>query len=1340
MTDNEATTRSLSYTVGLILAVAAAYSITGKLGLMLAIPPGYATAIFPASGVALAAVLLWGWRGAVGSWLGSFSINIFTSLASDQAITLTQLAIPSLIATGACLQAYVGATLIRRFIGFPTALDTERDIALFFGLGGPVSCVVSAAFGVTTLWAFGFISTHNFLSNWGNWWIGDALGVLVAAPVALTHFANPRLAWARRRISLTVAMIILLPIVVAVYIMACRWEVQRIDGDFTNAARQVTFSLLKTLDKQSEVLNSIVRFYDSSNFVDADEFHQFTAPIVLHDPSIQALEWVPRVTAATRMEFETEIRKSGFSEFQIWEQDHTGQLIHATNRDDYFPVTYIEPWDRNPVVHGYDLGSEPIRRAAIDQAIATGQATATERVKLVQKTSLSHDDSLLLFYPIYKKATISTSNPSGRVLYGFAVGVLNLGAIINEVMKPTDVAMLNLELKDTDAEGSKQLLYPRQPILHNSKFDYSYQHSLVFGGRHWQASFTPTTDYLEQQFTWQSWAVLVTGLLFTALFESYLLLVTGRWFRVESLVEERTRDLETANRSVLKHSKLLAASQDLLSEAQRIAHVGHWDLNTRTNDILWSDETYRIHGLTPASLKPTYTYFISTVHPDDRTRVHAEIQGTLTENKAYRTEYRLVRPDGEIRWVQGAGELHRDTENLPLRMVGVLLDVTERKRTETDLLNARIEADRANRAKSEFLSNMSHELRTPLNAILGYTQLMLYDNTITKKNHTQIENIQQAGEHLLNLINDVLDFSRIESGSMSVHLEDVELRSLLHEVRSLIRPAANLRRVSVSVDETSGTNVVVQADWTRLKQIILNLLSNAVKYNRADGKVDLRCTIDRDRLKILVQDTGEGISADKQKQLFQPFNRLGQERGEIEGTGIGLVITRQLIEMMGGTLGVQSTPGVGSTFWIDMPCAVRSEKLHEPTAAETLVKDLKACHLYRVVLYVEDNPANMNVVRSTVETFWPNTRLIEAVTGELGVAAALREAPDLILMDINLPGIDGYEALCRIRMSDSLVDVPVYALTANAVPAEIQRALAAGFTGYLTKPLDLPSFIRVVDECLADSPHTKTAVTQACPTCQRVLVADDDAFNVDVLRSMIEAMGYEVDMCSNGLEALNQVKKVNYGLVFMDCEMPIMTGYEATRAIRQLPTHVANIPILAVSAHQPGEDVDKREYAGFTGTMPKPINVNILRELLNQYLTPNETQKTDTVEKKLVLNQNALNQMHQLLGAKTLSIIHSFLSDVPTRLEHLHLAITTNDLETVQREAHTLKGSSSNLGAVGLAQLCSSIYETCKQGQTQNLLALFTQAVAEFESNVKQDLNKFIQKIEPQKEPSLESN
>ena len=390
-----------------------------------------------------------------------------------------------------------------------------------------------------------------------------------------------------------------------------------------------------------------------------------------------------------------------------------------------------------------------------------------------------------------------------------------------------------------------------------------------------------------------------------------------------------------------------------------------------------------------------------------------------------------------------------------------------------ELANANEEARSANQAKSAFLSSMSHELRTPLNAILGFAQILTSDvlpSTIEQKKEFA-NHILKSGRHLLTLINEILDLAKVESGTISLSMEPVTLADALFECRTMIEPIAATRRVRVLFPDVDGA--VVMADRTRLKQVMLNLLSNAVKYNREEGAVVVTCEQPSTRrLRLSVQDTGHGLNPEQLASLFQPFNRLGQEGGVQEGTGIGLVVTKRLVELMGGQIGVTSSPGVGSVFWIELDStaplksalgAVAAE--HGPAApgAPEAAPDEGEPHL---LLYVEDNPANLRLVEEIVG-FRQDLRLLAAPDGHLGLQLARAHSPEIILMDLNLPGMSGFEVLKQLRADAETAAIPVIALTANAMPRDIERGMAAGFHRYLTKPIDIDKFTEAINSTLA---------------------------------------------------------------------------------------------------------------------------------------------------------------------------------------------------------------------------------------------------------------------------------
>jgi signal transduction histidine kinase/CheY-like chemotaxis protein len=375
-------------------------------------------------------------------------------------------------------------------------------------------------------------------------------------------------------------------------------------------------------------------------------------------------------------------------------------------------------------------------------------------------------------------------------------------------------------------------------------------------------------------------------------------------------------------------------------------------------------------------------------------------------------------------------------------------------------------ASKASQAKTSFVSSMSHELRTPLNAILGFAQILTSDSmptTLVQKKEFA-SHILKSGRHLLTLINEILDLAKVESGTVALSMEPVGLAEIMQECETMIAPLATQRRIRVLFPEAGKQ--VVMADRTRLKQVLLNLLSNAVKYNRELGMVRVECSEPMPgKVRISVQDTGMGLSAEQVESLFQPFNRLGQENGKEEGTGIGLVVTKRLLELMGGNIGATSSAGTGSTFWLELQA---TNPLPSVLSGATLLRvdSGSAPSASHVLLYVEDNPANLKLVQEIIG-FRSDLRLLMAPDAHLGIEMARVHLPDLILMDINLPGMSGTDALKHLRADPITAHIPVIALTANAMPRDVERGLQNGFFRYLTKPIDIDQFTEAIDSTLA---------------------------------------------------------------------------------------------------------------------------------------------------------------------------------------------------------------------------------------------------------------------------------
>ena len=456
----------------------------------------------------------------------------------------------------------------------------------------------------------------------------------------------------------------------------------------------------------------------------------------------------------------------------------------------------------------------------------------------------------------------------------------------------------------------------------------------------------------------------------------------------------------------------------------------------------------------------------------DPARADAAIKRVLTENKVSDYELTVRAKNGEETVVSYNAATFHDRDKKLQGVFAAARDVTERNRLDqvlqennVELESAKLAAEKANLAKSDFLSSMSHELRTPLSAILGFAQLIQTGSPLpTASQKRSIDQILQAGWYLLELINEVLDLALIESGKLSLSLEPISLAEVMHECQAMIEPQAKKSGISVAFPQF-GSHFFVKADRTRLKQVLINLLSNAIKYNKADGAVVVEYIASSlERIRICVRDTGAGLPPEKLAQLFQPFNRLGQESNTVEGTGIGLVVCKRLVEWMGGVIGVESTVGEGSVFWIELNLTAEPQRAVDTAELATHAETQVGAQLH-TLLYVEDNPANLMLIEDIIARR-PDIRLLSAMDGNLGVAIARASLPDVILMDINLPGISGVKAL-RILAEDPLTaHIPVIALSANAMPHDITKGLEAGFFSYLTKPIRVNEFMDTLDVAL----------------------------------------------------------------------------------------------------------------------------------------------------------------------------------------------------------------------------------------------------------------------------------
>ena len=1038
------------------LLTAAAYFFAGWVAILLAIPPGYASPLYPGAGLALAVALVYGHRALPGVALGAYLVNVLLAVGPHLPTPLA-LTLPLVTAAGAALQAALGAALVRWRLPGPLVLDEPRDVAIFCLLGAVLACTVNASMSTLALSAGGVLPPGARAFTWWTWWAGDTLGVLIGAPMALTLIGRPRSDWSARRITLALPLLVTTLLLAAATVLVARWDTQRSQSVFERDAAAAAAGLAADLRQSLFALEALHGLYVGSDDVSADELRRVAQPWLALSIQPAAVGYIERVARTDIARFDATTQRLLKQPYRVFDRQGANQVSLAAHDAHVLAIRLIEPLANNDRALGVNALSVAAARGALQRAISTDAPQATAGFLLTQEST--GQAGVVLYRALYTGEPTPDERPAA--LRGMVFVSLRMQQSVTAAMREAPSYLAWCVIDGNPAAALKQLAGP-PGCANKPAAALHHEASIAIGGQQWVLRIDANSGEVPDAGHGNAWLFSTVGLLSAAMLAALLLTVTGRTQRIEAAVGARTFDLQREVAERQRTESALRESEQRFRNIFDHAHIGiaFTDLEGQIREA-----NPRLRELMGYSAEELSKLSIAELtHPNDRADDALGLRRLLAgELPEVQRRSRLMHRDGPLLWVQMTWSVLRGPGGEPQRLVAVVEDITDQLRRQ-EAEQGRQLAETANRAKNEFLSRMSHELRTPLNAMLGFAQLLELDRKqrLSTRQQGWTAQILQAGWHLLEMINDTLDLSRIEAGMLKLSLAPIDLQPLIAHCMAMVGPAALQHGITLEV-HTSPEARHALGDETRLKQVISNLLSNAVKYNVPGGRVVLgtRC-LDSLSLEIRVLDTGLGLSEPQMAELFQPFNRLGRELSGTEGTGIGLVISRRLAELMHGTLTAESVEGEGATFVLTLPMASAASLPADTALAQRARADR---YHHRHVHYVEDNETNIEVMRGILAQR-PQVSLAVSKLGLDGLADIRARRPDLILLDMQLPDVDGLALLMQLQHDPACADIPVVVVSADATPKRIEEALAAGARHYLTKPLNLGNFLGVLDELL----------------------------------------------------------------------------------------------------------------------------------------------------------------------------------------------------------------------------------------------------------------------------------
>ena len=956
--------------LGLIIALA--YVIAGRFGLLLAVPPGYATAIFPPAGIAVAAALIGGRSTLPWIFAGSGILNLWVGLSVEHQHVALLITLAVAIAAASTLQAAFGAAALRRFISYPMPLDNPRDIARFF-LIAPVACLTSATLSLSAMTAAGAIDLAQLAPNWFSWWIGDTLGVLLFLPLVMTLAGEPRSLWRSRTRPVAVPMLLFFALFVAIFVRTRAWERDQSLADFQLLSQSFEDKLQFELSAQQGFLQQLSASWSNPAPVGAEQFATLTSHILQRFPAIQAIEWVPRVAAADRAQFEAAQRRNDAG-FDIRDRAPNGRMVRAGDRAFYDPVTYLQPLRGNEAALGFDLASDPARAAAIDSTMRTHAMAATAPVRLVQHPN---DPTGIL---------LSLAVPPGPAGSGVLLIVLRMDKFVGALLGPT-ARILDVQIID---QAAHQPLFDPLPIGINALQDQP----IAFGGRTYIIRTAPTALYSMRHQRWQSWTVLVVGVLSTSLLGALLMLSTGERNRFARLLSQRTRERD----------RIWQVSEDLLG-------VGNFDgyflsVNPAwTHTLGWSED--EIRALHVDDLR----------HPDDAA-ISNEGRRRLAQGAGtVRMENRFRHKDGSYRWIYWTITAEQGLIYLIGRDVTADKEAAQAHRETEEQLRQLQKTE----AIGQLTGGIAHDFNNLLTIIIGNLELL--ERSLTDAPAKVARSVKSAM-------------------SGATRAAALTQRLLAYAQRQPLRPTAvDLNELVAGMGElisrTQGETIHCEfmlgqdlplcfCDANQLETALLNLAINARDAMPNGGRLRIATmTLQLDAtaaagrnmaagpyVMLAVSDTGTGMSRETQDRAFEPFFTT-KEMGK--GTGLGLSMVYGFVRQSSGHIDIDSTPGAGTTLRILLPALAThaAAKTGHADSRPAAPDDSRGAG--ETILVTEDDAGVRGFVVEALREL--NYHVLEAndAPSALALMARTEHRIDLLLTDVVMPGMNGRDLANRAR-------------------------------------------------------------------------------------------------------------------------------------------------------------------------------------------------------------------------------------------------------------------------------------------------------------------------------------